>query len=133
MKRIVTFLFAGIFVASALAGGLYLSGCGKSKKCCDNPVARSCRCEDGLTCNASENEVATCPDYAHQVVCCDDSGLKYCNCYESKSCTSGETEVSACPNYGQCCQDQDMADFCTCWDLTCSDTIGTSSQVSGCP
>jgi hypothetical protein len=65
--------------------------------------------------------------------CCDDSSLGYCNCYENKVCTSGDRTVSSCPNYGHCCQDQDMADFCTCWDLTCSDTIGYSTEVSSCP
>jgi hypothetical protein len=129
MKRIAKFLFVGIFAVSALAGGLYLSGCGKSNKCCNNVAAGSCRCGDGLSCNAAETEVAACP----KVVCCDDSGLKYCNCYEGKTCTTGEKQVSSCTNYGSCCQDQDMSDFCTCWDLTCSDTIGTSKQVSGCP
>ena len=70
---------------------------------------------------------------AASIVCCDDWGIHYCNCYEHKTCTSWEEEVSSCPDYGHCCRDRDMPDFCTCWDLVCSDTIGVSTQVSGCP
>jgi hypothetical protein len=66
-------------------------------------------------------------------VCCDDPAMGYCNCYEDKACSIGEPEVPSCPSYGHCCQDLDMPDFCTCWNLPCSDTIGYSREASGCP
>jgi|WetSurMetagenome_2_1015567.scaffolds.fasta_scaffold1045578_1 hypothetical protein len=133
MKRIAKFLFAGIFVASALAGGLYVSGCGKSEKCCNNPTAKSCRCGEDLSCNASETEIAACPAYTHEVVCCDSAGIKLCNCYDGKVCDTGDSKVASCPSYTHCCQDQTDPNNCTCWDYPCSDTANPTNEVSSCP
>jgi hypothetical protein len=102
MKKVTNFLFASMLVGGAMLAGLYISGCGKSKK-------------------------------SSSIVCCDSSSIDYCNCYEYKTCDSDEREVSSCPNYGNCCRDTDMSDFCTCWSLSCDETAGISSRVSGCP
>ena len=66
-------------------------------------------------------------------VCCDNSSLGMCTCYEAQTCGSGEKVVTSCPNYGYCCRDNQMSDFCTCWDLTCGETAGKSTTVGGCP
>jgi hypothetical protein len=133
MKRIAKLLFAGIFVASALAGGLYVSGCGKSEKCCNNPTAKSCRCGEDISCNAAESEIAVCPAYTHEVVCCDSAGIKLCNCYVGKVCDTGDSKGASCPSYAHCCQDQTDPNNCTCWDYTCAETAATSTEVSSCP
>jgi hypothetical protein len=74
-----------------------------------------------------------CGSSKTSVTCCQQNNLDYCNCYEGKTCTSSEKQVSSCPHWTNCCRDVDMSDFCTCWDLTCSETAGQSSQVSSCP
>jgi len=67
-------------------------------------------------------------------VCCDDNTLTMCICYPDQSCTSYETRVSRCPQYGYNCLDNDLANFCTSWDLTCANTYPNSSTpVSSCP
>jgi len=74
-----------------------------------------------------------CGSSKPSVTCCDTASLGYCVCYEGQTCESSEKMVNACPTYGNCCRDQSMSDFCTCWDLTCSKTTGASSQVGSCP
>jgi hypothetical protein len=66
-------------------------------------------------------------------ICCTTPSISYCNCYDRKVCASDEVPVSSCPRYGHCCQNSTMSDFCTCWDLSCSETSGSSYEVSGCP
>jgi len=137
------------YSGSGCSGSATLQGASSYANCQEACEAQnmSCPIESAVACgrlgpDASstvrrDSAVLSLPDSSvppsNKLVCCATPSISYCNCYEQKTCDSDEVQVSACPNYGHCCQDQAMSDFCTCWDLSCSDTFGTSYDVPGCP
>lgn len=106
---------------------------------CPLQSARECKgSESGAGPDASapsrrDSAVPSGPDSSRNAVCCATPSIGYCNCYDNKTCDSDDVRVSSCPSYAHCCQDIDITDFCTCWDLTCSETAGLSYEVPGCP